>query len=166
MSADQLTTAAMMTSMPPNLGDDSSAMTMTATPAPYIDFRDELLFDPDELEAPGSGAGYRLPGDAVVPGTSMAPTMAPATVAGPSSVAVEPPSSENSLVTVNLLEDSKEPPETTGLGMWQSILIAVGMCIFCILVIVFLIFGPRLSMGGGGGRLDAGAMGGYGGSGF
>lgn len=188
MSSEQLQAAAMMTSMPPKV--DTTQMegdplgisgNIQTTPAPYVDFSDELLFDPDELDLPTGTGGYGLPGDAIVPikptssGTGDVPPQAKstATLGGTTETTTEP-------VVINLIDEKdnaaaeKSSGGFLGMNWWQSALSILGLVVCCLLMLVLFFVFPRSGGGGSSTQVDpflgpgggTGAFGGYGGSGF
>lgn len=178
MNSDQLNAAALMTTMPPNVpttNDDPLGIaangTLESTPAPYVDFSDELLFDPDDLDSPGGTGGFKLPGDAIVP---VAPRGNISQTAALPSTTPPPAPEEQPPVTINLLdEDSSKSQEDTsgpfGMSMWQGAIIALALAVCCILALVLFLVVPRASAAPGlvsTGFDGGGAFGGYGGTGF
>lgn len=180
MSTPQLTTAAMMTSLPPRLVNDididplgvatiATTTTMTATPAPYVDFRDELLFDPDELDKNAGIGGVRAPGDAILP----VATTATATTASTKTQPPPPPPATTDTpapVTINLLDSDSPPPQAStgpfGLAGWQAMLVSIVCVIACVLAVLMLMYGSRNQGSGTTSTVPELGLGGYGGTGF
>lgn len=190
----QLQTAAVMTSMPPQLDQDAWAADetvdlsnlMQTTPAPYVDYRDELLFDPDEIEAVGAaGSGYRAAGDAMldVPIPSNDVNVSNASGGGGGGGGQDTSSSSGSdtnrkHVVINVL-DKPEPEMSSddgkglfGMNMWQTtvVLIAVVVILILCLYALYKFRGNGAADQFGGGPMDVGGsapqFGGYGGTGF
>lgn len=146
MSAEQLETAAKMTSLRPTIALQKTVtpkpratnVALKATPAPALGPEDELLFDPDEESYgnAGPGGGYQLEGDNVPLGVQVGQTSgSPMTTPTPSPLPQEP-SKETTDEPLIIDLDESEKEETTP-GFWSGVmkwivlivvLVTLGLC--------------------------------------
>lgn len=166
----QLETAARLTKMMPNpraTGPPKPmARNIVSTPAPFVSTGppspdDELLYDPDTDDP---GAGYKLPGDAVVPSENLPSTATPAPVPETTDAPEEQPSSPAPRTVIDLAYAAPTPVEAPkGGGGWKMWVMAIAVLIIACLI-GFMVFG-RGGGGGGGGDMGGSSLG-YGGGGL